>query len=157
MKRFGERMWKIFKAITGPAHEQSFDEIIKTKESVFSFCYENMGECFYPYQADVLRQYLLKYKKARDNGEIKDEIKYNNNFERPIKNYEGAPLIFKTLRDQYTAYIAENKYTQAFDQITEATSKKAAYRIKRRNKEWRDCTIWIESGADKKIIHDGGL
>lgn len=157
MHKFGQEMWQVFKAITDPAHEESFDEIVKTQESVLSFCWEKMGKNYYPYQAGVLRQYLLQYKKARDEGGLKDQQKIDDDFERRIKSYQGQPLIFKTLRDNYTAYIAANKYTQAFDQITESTAKKAAYRIKRRNKEWRDCTIWIESGPDKKTIHDGGL
>jgi len=55
----------------------------------------------------------------------------------------------------YKAYIASNKDTVAFDSVISSTPKKAIGIIKRRNKGWRDCCIWVvylhNNGEEQKI------
>ena len=47
--------------------------------------------------------------------------------------------------NNYTAYIAANAYTKAFDSANGKTAKAAIAAVKRKNSpSWRDCLVWVK-------------
>lgn len=49
-----------------------------------------------------------------------------------------------TTKKNYKALIAANPHTPAFFTVDAESPEKALQSIKATNKDWRDCTIWIE-------------
>lgn len=57
----------------------------------------------------------------------------------------------------YTAHIAGNRHSQAFDSAKGKTPESAVAAIKRKNApDWKDCCIWVTSDDGlRQTIYDG--
>jgi len=57
----------------------------------------------------------------------------------------------------YTAYIAGNKHSAAFDSATGKTVSSAVAAVKRKNSpDWQDCCIWIiDDDGNRTTMYDG--
>ena len=52
----------------------------------------------------------------------------------------------------WTAYIASNQHSKAFDSANGKTAQSAIAAIKRKNtKDWRDCSVWVIDGSGNRI------
>jgi hypothetical protein len=57
----------------------------------------------------------------------------------------------------YTAHIAANKHTNAFDTATGQTPESATAALKRKNShDWKDCCIWVtdDNGYHQTMYDD---
>lgn len=57
----------------------------------------------------------------------------------------------------YTAHIAGNKHSKAFDEAKGKTAESAAAAVKRKNSpDWQDCCIWVtDEDGNKYTVYDG--
>ena len=57
----------------------------------------------------------------------------------------------------YTAYIAGNKHSVAFDEAKGQTETSAVAAVKRKNSpDWQDCCVWVvDEDGNKKTVYDG--